>query len=102
IADIYPGIQSSIELQLGVTAGGRGYFRAKSGEDVGTQLGTTDGTAAGTRMLRINHQESGFHVNTQGRLVGPRAFFDLSGTLLFPGGECVTGAELARSDGHAA
>ncbi len=100
LADLYPGTGSSSDNAYpGVFAGGRWYFRAKSGEDVGTQLWTTDGTAAGTRMLRINRQQSGFLLNTAGELQGPRAFFDLKGTLLFQGNDGATGAELWRSDG---
>lgn len=103
IADLYPGTGSSSENpQPGVFAGGRWYFRAKGGEDAGTQLWTTDGTAAGTRMLPVNRQRSGFPLDAAGELQGPRAFFDLKGTLLFQGGDGPTGAELWRSDGTAA
>ncbi|HEV8580370.1 MAG TPA: ELWxxDGT repeat protein [Thermoanaerobaculia bacterium] len=101
LADLYPGATSS-GGQPGVFAGGRWFFRAKRGEDVGVQLWTSDGTAAGTRMLQINRQQSGVHVSPQGDLQGPRAFFDLGGTLLFQGGDGESGAELARSDGTAA
>jgi len=105
LADLYPGAPSSsshIESPVGLSAGGRWYFRAKGGEDAGAQLWTTDGTAAGTRMLRINRQKSGFHPNGLGKLAGPRAFFDFDGTLLFQGEDVAAGAELWRSDGTAA
>jgi len=102
IADLYPGPASSSQYPGTGFAAGRWYFRAQSGEDVGVQLWTTTGTAAGTRMLQINRQQSGLHVNTRGELVGPRAFFDLNGTLLFQGGNGASGAELSRSDGTAA
>ena len=102
VADLYPGPASSTVYGSGAFAGGRWYFRARSGEDVGFQLWTTTGTAANTRMLRINRQASGLHVDGRGGLVGPRAFLDGDGKLLFQGGDGVTGAELAQSDGTAA
>ncbi len=103
IADLYPGPTSSLAYQsASLFLAGRWYFQAKSGEDTGIQLWSTDGTAAGTRMLRINHQASGIAVGSSGKLWGPRAFFDLDGTLLFQGGDGATGAELWRSDGTAA
>jgi len=100
-ADVYPYAQIS-GLGAGAILGGRWYFRAKGEEEIGTQLWTTDGTPAGTNMLRINRQASGLAVNVKGRLVGPRALFDLDGTLLFQGDDGATGAELWRSDGTAA
>ena len=106
IADLYPGSSSSLTpayyTRRGIFNNGRWYFLAESTEDVGTQLWTTDGTAAGTRMLRINHQQSGLSVDEQGELEGPRAFCDLDGTLLFQGGDVATGTELWKTDGTAA
>jgi ELWxxDGT repeat protein len=105
LADLYPGAGSSIdEARQGLFFAGRWYFQAKASEDAGPQLWTTDGTAAGTRMLRINRQASGFAINAQGTLTGPRALFDLNGngTLLFQGRNGSTGAELWRSNGTAA
>ncbi|HEX9941165.1 MAG TPA: ELWxxDGT repeat protein [Thermoanaerobaculia bacterium] len=101
LADLNPGAASS-SPGLGTFVEGRWYFLATGGDDVGFQLWTSDGTAAGTRMLQINHQRSGLQVNARGELLGPRAFFDLGGTLLFQGGDGPTGAELWRSDGTAA
>jgi ELWxxDGT repeat protein len=101
VADLYPGAGSS-GSGPGLLAQGRWYFRAQPGEDVGVQLWTSDGTAANTRMLVINRQASSLRVTSQGDLLGPRAFFDLNGTLLFQGGNGATGAELARSNGTAA
>ena len=104
VADLYPGPGSSIdEARQGIFFAGRWYFQAKASEDAGPQLWTTNGTAAGTRMLRINRQASGFTVNAQGALTGPRALFDLNGTtLLFQGRNGAAGAELWRSNGTAA
>ncbi len=103
VADLYPGPGSSIdEARQGIFFAGRWYFQARASEDAGPQLWTTNGTAAGTRMLRINRQASGFAINAQGALTGPRALFDLNGTLLFQGRNGSTGAELWRSNGTAA
>jgi ELWxxDGT repeat protein len=104
LADLYPGPGSSVdEIRQGLFFAGRWYFQAKANEDAGPQLWTTDGTAAGTRMLRINRQASGFAINAQGTLTGPRALFDLNGTtLLFQGRSAAAGAELWRSNGTAA
>jgi ELWxxDGT repeat protein len=90
VADIYPGAKSSDDYyRQGAFINGRWYFHAKGGEEAGTQLWTSDGTAAGTRMLRINHQASGLVLR------GPRALFDFEGTLLFQGNV----RELWKSDG---
>ncbi|MFL6264287.1 MAG: ELWxxDGT repeat protein [Thermoanaerobaculia bacterium] len=78
-------------------AGDLWYFSAVTQLNAVPDLWTTDGTAAGTRKLRINHQASGL-----GQLQGPRALFDFDGTLLFQGDDGQTGAELWRSDGTAA
>src|SRR6185295_3047231 len=102
LADLYPGAASSSAFGQDTLISGRWYFRAKSAEDTGVQLWTSDGTAANTRMLLINRQASAVHVSSAGDLVGPRAFFDLNGTLLFQGGDGASGAELSRSDGTAA
>jgi ELWxxDGT repeat protein len=102
VADLYPGSSSSsYGIEGGILAGGRVYFRAKEGDEVGAQLWTSDGTAAGTRMLRVNHQESGFSMNARGELAGPRPFFDLDGTLLFQGSDGLTETDLWKSDGTA-
>ncbi len=98
LADLNPGAASS-RVYRGDAFTGRWYFRAEKGENAGVQIWTTDATPAGTRMLLINRQRSGFRVSSRGNLVGPRAFFDLNGTLLFQGGNGATGAELGRSDG---
>jgi len=104
LADLYPGAGSSVnEARPGLFFAGRWYFQAKGSEDAGLQLWTTDGTAAGTRTLRINRQASGFAINARGTLTGPRALFDLNGTtLLFQGRNGASGAELWRSNGTAA
>jgi ELWxxDGT repeat protein len=102
VADVYPGAASSTGFGQDSLINGRWYFRAKGSEDVGVQLWTSNGTAADTRMLLINRQASSLHVTSEGDLLGPRAFFDLNGTLLFQGGNGATGAELARSNGTAA
>jgi ELWxxDGT repeat protein len=106
VADLNPGAGSSFFSSdtRGIFAGGRWYFRAREGDFFGpVQLWTTDGTPAGTDRLPINQQDSGLRVNTGGELAGrPRAFFDLDGTLLFPGSDDTTGADLWRSDGTAA
>jgi large repetitive protein len=109
ITDLYPGSSSSLFpstswTRRGTFNNGRWYFLAKSTEDAGTQLWTTDGTAAGTQMLRIDNQPSGLHVKPQGELPGPRAFFDLNGNgaLLFQGDDGATGAALWKTDGTAA
>jgi ELWxxDGT repeat protein len=103
LADLYPGPGSSVdEARQGLFFAGRWYFPARGSADTGPQLWTTDGTAAGTRMLRINRQASGFALNAQGALTGPRALFDLNGTLLFQGRNATAGAELWRSNGTAA
>jgi ELWxxDGT repeat protein len=99
LADLNPGIGSSRFFLGDVFAGGRWYFRVERGEHTGVQLWTSDGTPAGTRALPINRQRSAFRVSNQGTLVGPRALFDMNGTLLFQGGNGATGAELGRSDG---
>lgn len=103
ILDLNPGALPSLEYSQGLFLGGRWYFRAAPGVAAGTQLWTTDGTAAGTRMLQINHQQSGLAVDLQGKLNGgPRTFFGLNGTLLFAGNDGAAGTELWRSDGTAA
>lgn len=102
LADLNPGSASSAAFTRDVFAGGRWYFRALGTEAVGLQLWTSDGSPSGTRMLEINRQRSGFQVGSRGTLVGPRAFFDFGGTLLFQGGDGASGAELGRSDGTAA
>jgi ELWxxDGT repeat protein len=101
MADLQPGAGSSaLDLDpRSAFAGGHWYFRAKGGENTGTQLWATDGTAAGTRTLLSNPRKPGFRLNLLGQLAGPRAFFDLDGTLLFQGDDGATGAELWRSDG---
>jgi ELWxxDGT repeat protein len=102
VADLHPGSSSSsYGIEGAILAGGRVYFRAKEGEEVGTQLWTSDGTAAGTRMLRVNRQESGFSMNVRGELAEPRPFFDLDGTLLFQGSDGLTETDLWKSDGTA-
>lgn len=101
LADLQPGAGSSaLDLDpRSAFVDGHWYFRAKGGENTGTQLWATDGTAAGTRTLLSNPRTSGFRLNLLGQLAGPRAFFDLDGTLLFQGTDGATGAELWRSDG---
>ena len=103
VADLHPGNAfSSFGYEGAIFAGGRWYFRL-DGENTGSsQIWTTDATAAGTRMLQINRQPSGLHVSVRGELEGPRAFFDLNGTLLFPGSDNATDTDLWRSDGTAA
>jgi ELWxxDGT repeat protein len=107
VADLNPGSSSSLsgyQTQRGTFNNGRWYFLANSTRDIGTQLWATDGTAAGTQMLRIDNQPSGLHVTSQGELPGPRAFFDLdgNGTLLFQGSDGANQAELWKTDGTAA
>lgn len=102
IADLNPGPGfSSTDGFRGLVVDGLWFFRANGGEDSGMQLWTSDGTAAGTRMLEINHQKSGMDVTPRGDLLGPRAFSDLNGILLFQGNDGLTGSELWRSDGTA-
>lgn len=104
LGDLMPGLDSSIpggeptNRDLRTVSGGRFFFRAY-GPGLGLEMWTSDGTPEGTGLLRINHQTSAFHVLPEGSLAGPTPMFDLSGVLLFPGGDGAAGAELARSDG---
>ena len=91
---------TSTRLDLGSANGFFFYLEWEGAE--GWQLWATDGTEGGARKLQINGQQSGIVLDDRGRIEGPRAFFDLDGTLLFQGDDGSTGAELWRSDGTAA
>jgi ELWxxDGT repeat protein len=92
-----PSVSPPVPRDPGTTANGLRFYVGPG--DGGSQMWVTDGTEAGTRMLRIIDQKSGLTINDQGEILGPRAFFDLDGTLLFQGDDGSTGAELWRSDG---
>jgi ELWxxDGT repeat protein len=102
VTDLDPGTASSGGPQCGTPAG-CWYFLDLPLGSYGLRLWQTDGTAGGTRLLRIDHQASGIALSPFGTVQGgPRAFFDMDGTLLFPGDDGLTGSEPWRTDGTAA
>jgi len=102
LKDILPGTESSMqEVQdpypgaspFAVT-GGRLFFAADDGLN-GTELWTSDGSAAGTLLLANLNPQPGTHSN-------PRDFCVLSGTVYFSAEGDGQGRELWKSDGTAA
>ena len=107
VADIVPGSMSSyfgetFAPDFKVVANGRWYFRVFGANFwEGTEVWSTDGTTAGTGLLKeINTQTSAFQMTPFGTVWG--SFADLNGTLLFRGGDGDSNAELCKSDGTAA
>ncbi|HSK77403.1 MAG TPA: ELWxxDGT repeat protein [Thermoanaerobaculia bacterium] len=93
----FPTSEPSVEDRRAVS-GGRFFFRAYR-DFTRLEMWTSDGAPGSTERLETDRQASAFHVLPTGSLAGPSPMFDLSGVLLFPGGDGATGAELARSDG---
>jgi ELWxxDGT repeat protein len=90
VKDIAPGLASSTISRL-VTVGDRLFFAIDNGSS-STALWTSDGTAAGTVLVKddfVGTATSGFF----GQLV------DMNGTLFFKATNSVNGTELWKSDG---
>jgi ELWxxDGT repeat protein len=91
LADIYPEQSSNAADYTNVD--GTVFFRADDGTH-GLELWRTDGTAAGTQMVKDINPGSGSSY--------PRYLTNLNGTLLFSANDGTHGDELWRSDGTAA
>ena len=81
--------------------GGRWYFTAFGGPYTeGHQIFTSDGTAAGTSLLkRLVEQRSGVALPYFGRILDPHPNAALATKLIFSGDDGVVGGEPAISDG---
>ena len=107
VADLNPGalhadggsLSGSREIR-GVF-GGRWYFTAFGGPYTeGHQIFTSDGTAAGTALLRrLVEQRSGVALPYFGRILDPHTTAALSNRLIFSGDDGAVGGEPAVSDG---
>ena len=91
VKDIDPGSAGSIPQDL-TKVNGTLYFTANDGAH-GIELWKSDGTAAGTVMVKdIGH----------GSTDSPTSLTNVNGTLYFAADDGVHGAELWKSDGTAA
>jgi ELWxxDGT repeat protein len=97
VRDIKPGSSSSLDDSAGrpdfTNVGGTLFFTAKDGSH-GDELWRSDGTAAGTRLVR--------DINPGGDYSFPEALTNLGGTLYFSADDGTHGQELWRSDGTVA
>ncbi len=95
LKDINPGSPNSLSTsQLSfVDVGGTTFFAADDGA-TGTELWKTDGTAAGTVLVKD------IFAGTSG--AGPTLLTNVSGTLFFSATDGIDGREVWRSDGTAA
>src|SRR6476646_6681901 len=92
VKDINPGPESSEPLNLeGV--GGTVFFSASIYGELGFELWKSDGTSAGTTLVRDISPGPGYGVDPDVHLTRVRD------TLLFPANDDVHGPELWRSDG---
>ena len=86
---------------LGLTrSGGVTYFNADDGVH-GQELWRTDGTAAGTRLVRDVDPAAAVVNNNGSTHLGPQNTTDVNGTLYYTQDTTATGTELYRSDGTA-
>jgi ELWxxDGT repeat protein len=93
LLDVNPGAASSSPFSTGVAIGSTTYFTADDGVH-GRELWRTDGTAAGTAMVKdINPGSAASNVGNLG---------NLNGTLFFTADDGTHGSELWKSDGTAA
>lgn len=90
--DINQTTPSSNMSQSPVAMGNVGYFSADDGIN-GTELWKTDGTAAGTMMVK--------NIASTSKSSTPRNFTNVGGTLFFAANDGVNGTELWKSDGTA-
>jgi ELWxxDGT repeat protein len=97
VRDIKPGSSSSLDDSAGrpdfTNVGGTLFFTAKDGSH-GDELWRSDGTAAGTRLVR--------DINPGGDYSFPNQFTNVGGTILFSARDDTHGYELWRTDGTAA
>lgn len=101
IKDIKSGSGNSIATTGGmsfVNSNGTLFFTADDGIN-GTELWKSDGTAAGTMMVKdIRPGMTGSFPNGS----NPNNFLDINGTLFFSATDGINGSELWKSDGTAA
>ncbi|MGH9004096.1 MAG: ELWxxDGT repeat protein, partial [Acidimicrobiia bacterium] len=100
VSDILPGSSSSVPAELTRVAGGllspgRLFFRAFEGT-AGNELWKTDGTAAGTVLVKdIRPGAEGISLPW----LGPNQLVNVNGTLFFSAITSTNGQELWKSDG---
>jgi ELWxxDGT repeat protein len=98
IKDIFPdtlkkGVPNSSNPQFLIVVNGVLYFQASS-KNKGTELWRSDGSAAGTYMVK--------DINPDTLNSDPKLFIDLNNTLYFVAGNTTSGDELWKTDGTAA
>ncbi|MFP5287514.1 MAG: ELWxxDGT repeat protein, partial [Thermoanaerobaculia bacterium] len=101
LGDLHPGEDSSFTGERGIAVGGLALFRADNPD--GVELWKSDGTPAGTQLLKRIDQSDASGVEPE---IASFPWFptlpakaDLAGTLLFAADDGSAGRELWRSDG---
>ncbi|MFY0572447.1 ELWxxDGT repeat protein [Archangium lansingense] len=93
VKDLSPGDMGSTPANLEVS-NGKLFFAASGSDDQGTELWVSDGTEAGTLLVKDLWANSSSS--------SPSSLLDVNGTLFFSTNDGATGSELWRSDGTAA
>lgn len=97
VKDINPGTNTSFNYQPGFTAiGSTLYFSASDGSN-GLELWKSDGTSAGTIMVKDIY--SGYQFANVPNNSEPRNLTNVNGSLYFTANDGINGAELWKSDG---
>lgn len=92
VKDVWPGINGGMLGDSGRIAVANGLlFLVAYVEETGAELWATDGTEAGTRLVKDIHPGPGGSY--------PESLTDVNGTLFFSAGDAETGSELWKSDG---